>query len=230
VRAGIDQHDAVARKRLAQRRDCGGRMDRCPRPAGVLDVVEPRPGLDLGEPFAPARLPGLQRRRDRRGALLHQVEEGMTASRHHVAEIAVGGELVHVGVDLDDESFGALAHRPMHGVALVEAGAEHQEAVELAAEQRAGGVPGPGVAEHAERQVMVLGKHAFGPQRGGDRQRPAFRDLLEACRGRVMLDSGAGQDGDADSVSLGIREQRECPFGVAEAQRLRAGEKSPTLA
>ncbi len=153
----------------------------------------------------------------------------MAASRHHLAEIAVGGELVHVGVDQDHEGLAALAQRPMHGVALVEARAEHQEAVELAAEQRAGGVAGAAVAEHAERQLMVLGEHAFGPQRGRDRQRPALRHLLESRRRRVMLDAGAGQDGNAGLAAARIREQRERRFGRLPAQRLRLGEEAADL-
>jgi hypothetical protein len=79
-----------------------------------------------------------------------------------VAEIAVGGELVHVGVDVDHQRLAALAHRPMHGVALVEAGAEHDETIELAAENGGGGMAGAGIAEHAERKVMIFGKHALG--------------------------------------------------------------------
>jgi len=85
------------------------------------------------------------------GALVHEVEKGVTASRHDVTKVGVRGQLLHVGVDVNHESLRALAHGPMHGIALVEAGAENQEAVELAAEHRGGGMAGAGVAEHSER-------------------------------------------------------------------------------
>ena len=154
----------------------------------------------------------------------------MTAPRHHVTEIAVGGELVHVDVDMDHQRLRALAHRPMHGVALVEAGAEHEQAVELAAEDRAGGMAGAGVAEHAERQLMILREHALGAQGRRHRDRPALGQLLEARRGRVVLDAGAGQHGDADVAAVRIGEQSQRRFGLRQAQRLRAREEARDLA
>src|SRR5262249_7243023 len=78
------------------------------------------------------------------------------------------------------ECFRTLAHGPVHGVALVEARAEDEEAVELAAEDGCSGVPAAGIAEDAERQRVVLRKHALCAQRGRGWQRPALGDSLEA--------------------------------------------------
>jgi hypothetical protein len=125
-------------------------MDGRGRSARVLDVVKPRLGLDRREPFAPARLSRCERGRDDGGARVHVVEEGVSAPRHHVTQVAVGGELLHVGVHMDHESLGTFAHGPVHGVALVEAGAEDEEAVELAVEDGGGGMPAAGIAEDAE--------------------------------------------------------------------------------
>ena len=46
---------------------------------------------------------------------------------------------------------------------------EDEQAVEFAVQDRLGGVPATGIAEHAKRKLVVLGKHALGAQRGGDR-------------------------------------------------------------
>ena len=118
----------------------------------------------------------------------------------------------------------------MHGVALVEAGAEHEQAVELAAEDRAGGMAGAGVAEHAERQLMILREHALGAQRRRHRDRPALGQFLEARGGVVVLDAGAGQHGDADVAAVRVGEQPQRCFGLRQAQRLRAREEARDLA
>jgi hypothetical protein len=125
-----------------------------------------------------------------------------------MTQIPAGGELVHVGIDVDDERLATLAHRPMHGVALVEAGAEHDEAVEVAAEHGAGCVAGAGVAEHTKRQLVVLRKHAFRTERRRHRDRPALRDLLEARRGGVVLDPGSGKDRDVSVLAFSDERQR----------------------
>ena len=213
VRSGIDEHHAVAREHLAQRDDRGRRMDRRAGPSGVLDVVEPRPRLDGGEPLPPARLALLQRGTDHGGAVVHQVEEGVAASGHHVAEIAVGGELVHVDIDVDHARSAALAHGPVHRIALVETGAEHHEAGELVVENGVGGVAGAGVAEDAERQRVVLREHPLGAQRGGDRDRPALGQHLQARRRGVVLDSGADQESDPAVFALRIRERAQRGVG-----------------
>jgi len=54
---------------------------------------------------------------------------------------------------------------PMHRVALVEAGAEHEQAIEPAAENGGRRVAAAGIAEHAERQCVVFREHALGAQR-----------------------------------------------------------------
>ena len=195
-------------------------------PAQVLDVVKPRLRLDGREPFAPARLSRRERRRDQSCARVHAVEEGVGAPRHHMTQVAVGGELLHVGVHVDHESLGPFAHGPVHGVALVEAGAEHEEAVELAAEDGGGGMPGAGIAEDAERQRMVLRKHAFGAQRGRDRNGPALGDLLQARGGRIVLDAGAGENGDTALCSRFIRKQPQRRFGGLHAQPPRMREEA----
>ena len=64
-------------------------------------------------------------------------------------------------------------------VALVEPRAEHDQNIERLVEDSGRGVPRSGVAENAERQFVILRKHAFGAQRRGDRNRPALGEL---CR------------------------------------------------
>ena len=122
---------------------------------------------------------------------------------------------------------GALAQRPMHGVALVEARAEHDETIEIAAEDGIGGVAGAGVAEHAERQFVILGKNAFGPQRGGDRNRPALGQHLQAGGGGVVLDAGAGEKSDTRAVAIRKLGQRR--IRRRHAQRFCAREKAEDL-
>src|SRR5262249_56479031 len=99
--------------------------------AKLREVEKPGLGFGGGKPVAPARLSRRECGCDDVGALMHKVEEGVSAPRHDMAEVAVGGELLHVGVHVDHECFRTLAHGPVHGVALVEAGAAHQAAVEL---------------------------------------------------------------------------------------------------
>ena len=86
--------------------------------------------------------------------------------------------------------------RPMHGVALVEAGAEHDQHVRRIGEDRRGRVAGPGIAEHAEGERVVLGKYALGAQRRRDRDRPSLRARFEERRRVVVLDAGAGEEHD----------------------------------
>ena len=96
----------------------------------------------------------------------------------------------------------------MHRVALVEARAEHNEAIEPAAENRVGGVARAGVAEHAKRQLVILGKHPLGAKRGGHGYRPAFGDVEQAHGGGIVLDPGADQEGDAPALGIGDKLQR----------------------
>ena len=206
VRAGIDQHHAVARIDLAQRRDGCGRVDRPRRPRAVLDVVEPRALLDLGKPRPPRRHIGGKRRHDGVGLTLHQLEERAAASGHDMVRRAVGGERLHVGVDMDDDgpARSATAQRPVHGVALVEPGAEHDQHIRRIAEDRRRRMAGAGIAEHAEREFVVLRKHALGAQRGRDRDRPPFCERLEERRGIVVLDAGAREEHDPRPAAQGV--------------------------
>jgi hypothetical protein len=123
VRAGVDQHHTVAWIDLAQRRDGRGRVDRPRRPLAVLDIVEPRALLDLGEPRPPRRRISGKRRHDGVSLTPHQLEECAAAAQHDVTRRAVGGERLHVGVDMDDNGLARSpsAQRPVHGVALIEA-------------------------------------------------------------------------------------------------------------
>jgi hypothetical protein len=151
MRTRIDENNAVAGERLAQRGDRRRRVDGSGAPVQILDVVEPRRGLDRSEPFATARRSGRKRWRDLSGTLMHEIEKGVTAPRHDVTEVSVCGQLLHVRVDMNHECLRALAHGPMHGVTLIEPGAEDQEAVEFAAENGGGGMAGAGIAEYPER-------------------------------------------------------------------------------
>ncbi len=65
---------------------------------------------------------------------------------------------------------GSSAARPMHGVALIEPGAEHDQQIEIGRRGSASLACRAGIAEHAERQRMIFREHAFGPQRGGDQE------------------------------------------------------------
>ena len=75
--------------------------------------------------------------------------------------LAVRGDLPHVGIDVNPPRLRSLAQRPMHGVALVEAGAEDEQELKLRIEQRRGRMPGAGIAEHAERELWSSGKTPF---------------------------------------------------------------------
>ncbi len=68
---------------------------------------------------------------------------------------------------------------------------------------------------------MVFGKHALGPQRRRDRNRPAFGNRLQRRRGGVVLDAGAGEDGNARALA----EKRDRPFGRRQAERHHAVEE-----
>src|SRR3979409_1387094 len=133
---------------------------------------------------------------------MHEIEEATAASRHDMPEVAVGGELVHVGIYMDHERLCAFAQRPVHRVALVEARAKHDETIEIAVEDGVGGMAAAGIADHAERQVMVLRKYAFGPQRGCDRNRPALGQHLQTSRGGIVLDASAGEKGDTGGLAI----------------------------
>jgi hypothetical protein len=52
------------------------------------------------------------------------------------------------------------------------------------------------IAEHAERERMVLGKNALGPQRRRHRYGETLGQAPEAVGRVVMLDAGAGKDRD----------------------------------
>jgi hypothetical protein len=206
VGAGIDQHHAVARKGLAQLRDGRGRVDRPCRLRAVLDVVEPRCLLDPGEPCSPRRRIGGKRRHDGVGLALHQLQEGAAAPEHDMVRRAMGGQRVHVGVDMDDDGLARRppAQGPVHRVALVEARAEHDQHIRRIGEDRRRRVAGPGIAEDAERERVVLRKGALGAQRGRHRDRPPCCDgLEERCR-LVVLDAGAGEKGDLCSAAQGF--------------------------
>src|SRR5262245_31011772 len=74
-----------------------------------------------------------------------------------------------------------LRSRTVHGVALVEAGAEHEQAAELVVEDRVGGAQG-----------------------GGDRDRPALRQHFQERRGGAVLDTGAGETSNARILALRV--------------------------
>ncbi len=88
------------------------------------------------------------------------------------------------------------AQGPVHGVALVEAGAEHDQHIQRIAEDRRRRMAGAGIAEHAEGKRVVLREYAFGAQGGRHRDRPPFGDRFEKRRGIVVLDAGAGEERD----------------------------------
>ena len=68
---------------------------------------------------------------------------------------------------------------------------------------------------------MVFGKDALGPQRRRDRNRPAFSNRLQRCRGGVVLDAGAGEDGNARALA----EKRNRSLGRRQAERHNAVEE-----
>ena len=116
---------------------------------------------------------------------------------------------------MDHQRLGLLLQGPVHGVAFVEAGAQDQEHVELGIEDRRGCVPRAGIAEHAERKLVIFRQDALGAQGGCDRERPALGDRLERRRRVVVLDAGAGEDGEARAFA----EERNRPLGVRQAER-----------
>ncbi len=83
----------------------------------------------------------------------------------------------------------------MHGVALVEAGAQNDKTLELAAEDGGGGVARAGIAEHAERELVIFRKHPLGAQRRRHRDRPALGHVQQPHRRGIVLDPGADQKG-----------------------------------
>jgi hypothetical protein len=91
----------------------------------------------------------------------------------------------------------------VHRVALVEAGAEHDETIEIAVEDGVGGVAAAGIAENAERQRVILREHALGAQRGGDGNGPAFGQHPQPGGGDIVFDTSAGEESDA--VRLAVR-------------------------
>ena len=151
----------------------------------------------------------------------------MATARNHVPEIAMRGQFVHVGVDVDHQRLRPLAHRPVHGVALVEARTENQQAVEVAIENGVGGMARAGIAEYAEREFVVLREDALGAQRGGDRDRPALGDFPQPRGGRVVLDTGAGQDGDLPA--LPARQKIERGHRLIAAEGPSTGEEAADL-
>jgi hypothetical protein len=113
--------------------------------------------------LAPARLSCRERRGDVGGALVHEIEESVNAPRHHVAQVPVRGQLFHVGVDVDHQSPRTLAHRPMHGVSLIEAGAEDEQAIKFPAEDGSGCMAAARIAKDTERQRVIFREHALCP-------------------------------------------------------------------
>ena len=110
--------------------------------------------------------------------LLHQSEECTATARDDMSGHAMRGQLVHIRVDMDDCVLGGgpSAQRPMHGVALVEAGAQHDQHIGRVGEDRGRRVAGARIAEDAERQLVVLREDALGAQRRCDRNGPALCD------------------------------------------------------
>src|SRR2546425_647405 len=56
---------------------------------------------------------------------------------------------------------------------------------------------GSGIAEDAERQWMVLGENALGPERRGNRYGETLGKAPQTVGGAAMLDAGAGEDRNA---------------------------------
>ena len=64
----------------------------------------------------------------------------------------MGGQRVHVGIDMQNCLVrSASAQLPMHGVALIEAGAKDDQHIGGTVEDRRRCVAGAGIAEDAER-------------------------------------------------------------------------------
>ncbi len=122
------------------------------------------------------------------------------------------GQLVHVGVDLKDDGLARpSAQGPMHGVALVEAGAEYDQHVGRIVEDGGRCVARAGIAEYAERQFMVFREHALGAQRRRNGNRPALRDRHQRGGRVIVLDAGAGEKGDLRSFQQVQRSEGRGP-------------------
>ena len=111
---------------------------------------------------------------------------------------AVRGQLVHIGVDMNDGVLAGVpsAQRPMHGVALVEPGAERDQHIRRLPEEGGGSVAGARITEDAERQVVILREDALGAQRRCDRNRPALGNGPQRDGRVIVLDAGAGEKRD----------------------------------
>ena len=192
VRAAVDDGDGVARHHLAALRDHARGMDRHALARGVDDVVIARQRAHPFEPLAArgdAGAQGLGRVLGRPREPAHE-GAGMTADERITIEVAAdmdGGD-----VDRDDPKPRGKLRRPVHGIAHIQRRAEHDQEIERLLDQRLRRMPRAGVAEHAERQLVVLGKKPFGVLGRGDRQMEALGGREQV--GRAIVGDHAAAD------------------------------------
>ena len=152
---------------------------------------------------------------------LHQIEKPMTGAKNGMGGHAMCGQLIHVGVDMQNDGLGIglLAQSPMHGVPFIEAGTKNDQHIDVAVENRRRRVPGARIAEDAKRELMIFGKNPFRAQRRCDRNRPLFRDGPQ-CRGAiVMLDTRSGEKSDFWSGRFASRASAASAAGLSSVAR-----------
>ena len=211
VRAGIDQHHAVARRHLSQIGDDARRVDRHGVTRGVSDVVQLVEPLQLRHPGV-ARCSAGRQRGARSLVALQPANKLARVAGHAGRNIIVAAKGGWVDVDLN--RIDRQVRAPEHRVALIQAGAQDQQHIGLQlgrcgrvragvvlGRQRQGRVARAAVAEDAQRQRMVLRKHALGAQRGGHRDAEGLSQFDQVIGGDGAHAAVAGQDGDARARS-----------------------------
>jgi len=115
------------------------------------------------------------------------------ADQRDVDRIAAS-DPVGIDVHLDQRSAGPEPRIPAERAGLVERGAHGEQHVDAVAEQELAGGAMTGETEHAERQLVILGKHALPARRGRDPRRKQLGQQAQVLGRPGHRGPGAGQD------------------------------------
>ena len=194
MRAGIDEQYSVARKNASQLGDDARRMDRLRCRGAVFDVLQTGLRTNIRQPRRARRKSCLQARSKLVGSFEQECEIGAAIS-NYAAALRMQADAREREIDADRRA-GLKLQRPMHRVAFVQSGAEHDQEIERRVQQSHARMMRAGIAKDAERQRMVFGKDALRAQRRRDRNLPEFCELPQRRRRVGMFNARSRENCD----------------------------------